>query len=128
MSRELIERRIEKAESTFMEDLRLFEMGYYNGAVNRFYYAAFHGMRAVLATKELDSSKHSGVISLFNRYFIKPGLISKRASKTVTKVFSERSHADYDDFKVFHQAEVEKLKEDVREFLEEVKDVISEQI
>jgi len=78
-------------------------------------------MRAVLATKELDSSKHSGVISLFNRYFIKPGSISKRASKTVTKAFSERSHADYDDFKEFDRAEVESLKEDVREFLEEVR-------
>jgi len=41
MSRKLIERRIEKAESSFMEGLRLFEMGYYNGAVNRFFMQPF---------------------------------------------------------------------------------------
>ena len=36
----------------------------------------FHAVRALLATKRLDSRKHSGVISLFNQHFVKPGLVS----------------------------------------------------
>ncbi|HVJ49982.1 HEPN domain-containing protein [Desulfitobacterium sp.] len=46
-------------------------LGYYHHSViNRYYYAAFHAVRALLALKELDSSKHSGVISYFNRFLI----------------------------------------------------------
>ncbi len=67
MSLGLSQWRLEKAEKTFIEGDQLLKLGFYNGAINRFYYAAFHAARALLATKNLDSAKHSGVISLFNR-------------------------------------------------------------
>lgn len=68
MSKELAKWRFEKAEITFQEGLYLWEAGYLSGAVNRFYYAAFTGVRALLARKSLDASKHSGVISMFNNW------------------------------------------------------------
>ncbi|MBU1599651.1 HEPN domain-containing protein [bacterium] len=40
-------------------------------------YAIFSAARALLATKDLDSSKHSGVISLFNQHFVKTGVEQK---------------------------------------------------
>jgi uncharacterized protein (UPF0332 family) len=57
---------MEKAERTFQEGLHLLKANYLNGAVNRFYYAAFTAIRALLAAKGLEAAKHSGVISLFN--------------------------------------------------------------
>lgn len=66
MNRELVEWRLKKAEGTFKEGEDLLLLGHYSGAINRFYYATFHAMRAILATEELDSAKHSGVIALFN--------------------------------------------------------------
>jgi uncharacterized protein (UPF0332 family) len=39
----------------------------------RSYYAMFTAARALLATKHLDSSKHTGVVSLFNQHFVKTG-------------------------------------------------------
>lgn len=45
MSMDLCRWRFEKAMSTFREGEQLLEAGSYNGAINRFYYAAFHAAR-----------------------------------------------------------------------------------
>ncbi len=66
--------RVNRAKETLSETSLLLDAGHLNGAVNRLYYAAFYAARAILATKGLDSSKHSGVISLFNREFVKEGI------------------------------------------------------
>ncbi|SMB98655.1 Uncharacterized protein, contains HEPN domain, UPF0332 family [Thermanaeromonas toyohensis ToBE] len=125
MSIELSRWRLEKAERTFREGEQLLEVGSYNGAINRFYYAAFHAARALLAIKRLDSAKHSGVISLFNREFVKPGLISKEASTTLSILFNLRTEADYDDFKSFTLEETEKAKDAVRSLIDEVSTFLS---
>jgi uncharacterized protein (UPF0332 family) len=125
MSQDLARWRFEKAESAYQEGLILYNADSLSGAVNRFYYAAFHGMRAVLSTKGLDAPKHSGVISIFNKEFVKPGLISKNASKIITIAFSERSNADYNDFKIFQKAEVEKLKKDIKILLDEISNFLN---
>ena len=61
----------------------LFASGLYADAVSRAYYAVFSAARAMLATKSLDSRKHSGVISLFNQYFVKTEVISKEAGRVI---------------------------------------------
>ena len=43
-------------------------------SVARSYYAMFSAVRALLAMEDLDSQKHSGVISLFNKHFVKSGI------------------------------------------------------
>lgn len=120
MSMDLSRWRLEKARNTFKEGEQLLEAGSYNGAVNRFYYAAFHAVRALLALKQLDSPKHSGVMSLFNREFVKTGVISKKASRTLSKVFLLRSEADYDDFRSFSLKEVQEVRQAVQALIDEV--------
>ncbi|GAB6173682.1 HEPN domain-containing protein [Paradesulfitobacterium aromaticivorans] len=93
--------RLEKAEVTFRDGEELERLGSYHSAINRYYYAAFHAVRALLATKSLDSAKHSGVISYFNREFVKIGVISRTSSRALSDLFRLRSHADYDDFREF---------------------------
>ena len=124
MNSELIKWRMGKAKNTYQEGLLLLNAGMFDGAVNRFYYAVFHAMRSVLATKGYDAPKHSGVISLFNKHFVKPGNFSKQASKIVTSTFSERSTADYNDYKTFQENEVNIISDQVKSFLEEVEDYI----
>lgn len=119
MSIDLCRWRLEKAERTFKEGEQLSKVGSYNGAINRFYYAAFHAVRALLALKKLDSAKHSGVISLFNREFVKTGVISKEASKTLSAIFNMRSEADYDDFKSFSLQEATDARKAVRSLIDE---------
>ncbi|MEW6697298.1 MAG: HEPN domain-containing protein [Bacillota bacterium] len=121
MSQDLLKWRITKAEETFKEGEDLLLLGHYSGAINRFYYAAFHAMRAVLSIKELDSAKHSGVIALFNQNFVKTGDISKEASKTISAMFKLRNDSDYLDFKVFTLQQAKNARDMVRSLINEIK-------
>lgn len=67
-------------------------------AINRAYYAAFYAVLALLQTVGKTPRKHSGVLSLFDTEFVKPGLLVKscrliytasstRARKTTTSVW-----------------------------------------
>ena len=83
MSKDLSKWRIQKAQITLTDGEQLEHTGSYHSAINRYYYAAFHAVRALLATKEFDSAKHSGVISYFNKEFVKAGIISKASSRAI---------------------------------------------
>lgn len=68
---ELARYRLKMAREKLESGKLLLDQSRYGDAASRAYYALLHGARALLATKGLDSRKHSGVISLFNRHFVK---------------------------------------------------------
>ena len=88
--------RVAQAWATFQEGVILLEKDFYRGAVNRFYYAAFYAIEAILLTKEVTVSKHSAVISAFNRYFIKTGIFPKEYSQYISRLFRNRQMGDYE--------------------------------
>ena len=87
------------------------------GAVNRFYYAAFYAARALLALREMDSSRHSGVISLFQGQFVKPGLFETEVAKALPRAFEKRQKTDYGDFSTVTASEAQSIRREVNEFV-----------
>lgn len=69
---------------------------FYPSAINRAYYAIFYAANALLVTKGLSSSKHSGVISQFRQHFIKTGLIGAEYSDIYGEVMGNRHVSDYE--------------------------------
>jgi uncharacterized protein (UPF0332 family) len=67
----------------------------YVTAVNRAYYATFYSANALLSTKGLERSKHSGVIAAFRQHFIKTGLIEAEYSDIYGAVMEDRAEGDY---------------------------------
>lgn len=122
--KKLSDLRIEKAEKTLRDAEILLGAGSYFGAVNRSYYASFYTARALLATKELDSPKHSGVISLFNLHFVKEGVVSKDLGKILNELFEVRSEGDYEDERIFSKDEAERALIKSKTFLAGVKQVL----
>ncbi|MCF6271497.1 MAG: HEPN domain-containing protein [Melioribacteraceae bacterium] len=74
---ELILYKRKKASDLLFDAKLLYENKRFNSAVNRIYYAIFNEVLALLLTKDLASSKHSGVKFLFYDNFIKTNLIDK---------------------------------------------------
>ncbi len=70
--------------------------GYPEEAVSRAYYAAFHAVTALLATRGLSFSSHAQAIGAFNREFVNTGLMPKIASGQLRRLFEDRQTADYD--------------------------------
>ncbi len=60
----LINHNLQKADDSIIQASALFNIQQHFGAVNRAYYAIFYAALAILLTKDLGSSKHSGVLSL----------------------------------------------------------------
>ncbi|OGW55407.1 MAG: hypothetical protein A2Z46_01940 [Nitrospirae bacterium RBG_19FT_COMBO_55_12] len=123
----LIKYRIENAQERLKAAVDLFEKGDHKDSVNRSYYAIFTAARALLATRQLDSAKHSGVIALFNQHFVKPGTVSKEASKLIEKAKLYREQADYGDFFVVSKEEADVQIQSARKFIREIETVIKTQ-
>jgi uncharacterized protein (UPF0332 family) len=106
-SKALVSYRLESAREKLSAAEDLFEKHHYKDSVSRSYYAIFTAARALLATKHLDSSKHTGVIALFNQHFVKSGGIPKAASKWLERAKLYREQADYGDFYIVSAQEAE---------------------
>lgn len=70
----------------------------YKDSISRSYYAMFTAVRAILAVDEVDFKKHAGVISYFQREYVKTGKFDKRYSKYLSNAFRIRNDTDYADF------------------------------
>lgn len=69
---------------------------FYASAINRAYYAIFYAANALLATIGEARSKHSGVISLFRKLFVKTGDFSAEMSDIYGRIMDNRQRGDYD--------------------------------
>ena len=65
--RALVIYRLNRADESLEEALILLERNHINTFVNRLYYACFYTVTALLLSKGLSSSKHSGVRALFHQ-------------------------------------------------------------
>ena len=63
--KDLIQYRLNKAKEDLNSSESMLRNNYFAQSLNRSYYAIFHSARSLLATVDLDSKKHSGIISLF---------------------------------------------------------------
>lgn len=120
----LVSYRLESAREKLSAAEDLLEKRHYKDSVSRSYYAIFTAARALLATQRLDSSKHSGVIALFNQHFVKSGEVRKDASKWLERAKLYREQADYGDFYVVSLNEAEAQIQSAREFIGEIETAI----
>lgn len=120
-----IQKYIEKSEDAIDTVKLLITHKKFSDAVSKAYYAMLYAACALLRTKNLDVSKHSGVISQFGLHFIKTGLIDKANHKRIIKAFNDRDVADYRIMKdVIEQVAIQKLK-DAEKFVADIKEFLS---
>lgn len=124
--RALVGYRLEQAVETLREaNLLLAESGW-RGAQNRAYYAMFYAVSALLATRRLGSSKHSGVLALFDREFVKPGLLPKELSRSLRLAFNRRQTWDYGEVAEPDAAEVTATVADAEAFVQSIGEFLRE--
>lgn len=90
----LCQHRFHQADETLSEARLLLEAGHYRGALNRAYYAMFYSLQVLVIKNKISISKHSGVISFFDREYVKSGIIDKKFSKWLHRLFDLRQDAD----------------------------------
>jgi len=83
----------------------------------------FYAVNALLITKGLASSKHSGVLALFNREVVKKGLIERRFGKFYSDMLNNRQEGDYKDFVKFEKEDVKEWLKKAEEFIAKIEEV-----
>lgn len=114
---ELMKYRLESAKERLNAAKVLLECGSYKDSIGRSYYAMFTAVRALLAKDGVDYSKHAGVISYFQKEYIKAERFDKKYSKYLSQAFQIRNNTDYSDFFVVSQSDATEQYSKALEFL-----------
>jgi uncharacterized protein (UPF0332 family) len=119
--------RLNQAEETLVEAEKMLADGYSSRTiVNRAYYALFYATLALFLRLEIDgkTSKHAGVIALFDREVVKPGKMEVRFSRILHRLFELRQRADYKELVEIAPEDAMLAVKDSREFLAAARAVV----
>ncbi len=116
----LLRYRLQQAHETLREAEILLNEEAVRGTINRSYYAMFYALLALLATKQLGTSKHSGALSLFDREFVKTGLFPRNLSRSLRLAFNQRQSHDYGEMVEMDRVTAEQILADARVFVDAV--------
>jgi len=120
----LISYRLEQAHHALRQAEVLAGVEEWDGVVNRAYYAMFYAALALLLTKGLGASKHTGVLALVDREFVRPGLLPSAMSRVLRDAFNQRQRSDYAELTPTSRERALEILGHAREFIEAVKNVI----
>ena len=94
--------------------------GYNYTAVNRAYYAIFNAANALLSTKGITRSKHSGVIAAFRQYFVKTGELEGGYGHIFGQLLDDRNISDYVILEEIETAQASLDVSDAKRFVERI--------
>lgn len=72
------------------------QLGLFNDAISRAYYAAFHYARALLLTEGREPKTHRGIVALLGERFEGPDGLGSEAISAFARLQTFRGVADYD--------------------------------
>ena len=122
----LINVRVESADEDLETAKELLKLNRYRAAVNRAYYAIFSTTNAVLLSKQIERSKHSGVEAAFIQNFIKTGIFRIEFGKMFNYIRKKREECDYSSKIKIDRETAEKIVEDAEKFTRRMKEYLKE--
>ena len=84
----------------------------------------FYALLALLATEDKSTSKHSVIISLFDRKYVRNGIFAKDYSKWLHEAFDLRQRADYREMFRISSERAKTVLENATSFVAAIKDHI----
>jgi uncharacterized protein (UPF0332 family) len=125
--RELALYRLRQADESLDEAQYLFKGNKSSRSIiNRAYYAMFYSVLALLIFEPYSSSKHKGVISYFNRNFIKSGLFPKELGRAFNRSFEIRQRSDYREQADLPREQVEPFLDLAKQFINSIRGYLSD--
>lgn len=113
--------RLKQAEETLSDADRMLQNNLGpRSIINRAYYSMFYALLALFLKSDLNikTSKHTGIISIFDKEFVHTGKIDKHYSKILHKTFDARQEGDYKEL-------IELSDEDATEHVTIAKDFLN---
>lgn len=121
----LMKYRMERAAETMEEVDILANMGHYNAAVNRLYYACFYAVQALLLKNGITATTHAGVKTMLGLHYVSKGIIPVEQGKTFNTLFEKRHSSDYEAFAYCDKEMVDDLIPMAEAFIEKIKELLN---
>jgi len=119
---EILKYRLKQAEESLLDADILFKSGgSLRSIINRSYYAMFYSVLALIARSGMGSSKHSGVISIFDREYVKTSIFPKEMSQLFHQAFNLRQAGDYGELDVISKKETVEIMDGAKDFLKTIR-------
>ena len=126
--KELSEYRLKMAKEKFKSAKLLLDSQQWKDSIGRSYYAIFTAARALLALDGQDFARHTGVISYFQKTYIKTKVFDVKYSRYISEAFQIRNNTDYADFYIVSREDAEEQYERAVDFYNEIEKYCSEMI
>jgi len=95
--KDLIRYRVERSYQILQEAKDNAQLGHWNLAGNRLYYAVFHMCQALLLSEGESVRRHAGMIHKIGMDFIANGKLDRSYGRLITRLFELRQSGDYDE-------------------------------
>lgn len=102
---------------------KLLELGEYEDAASRAYYAMLHAARAALASEGIFPRTHEGVIREFGRLFVKSRRLPRDLGAAISAAKSLRETADYSAESIVEPDDAKWSVEAARNFVERISEL-----
>ena len=100
--------RLQEAEDSLKAARYCLQENLYKDCINRSYYAAFYGVKAVLALGTVDFKRHKDVVAYFNQHYVASSIFSREIGRRLATLKQLREKSDYDDFYIASREQVER--------------------
>src|SRR5208283_2455653 len=111
--RELLDKSLQSIRAAEL----LLREGYFSFAASRAYYSMFYAVEALLLSRELSFSRHSGVIAAFGKEFVKTGAFDSRFHRHLLHAFEIRNAGDYSTVDAVSEASARLVIDETHELL-----------
>ncbi|MBI3151812.1 MAG: HEPN domain-containing protein [Chloroflexi bacterium] len=115
---------LELAESKLEHARRIFEIGLYDDAVSRAYYAMFYAAKAALLSEGVDLRRHSSAVTKFRELFVVTGRVDSEYLRYLGRAQSARERSDYAPFASLSKDGTEEILNTASAFIEKIHELV----
>lgn len=117
---------LEVAEIKLENARQIFNLGLYDDAISRLYYAMFYAAKAALLTEGLDLRKHSSAVTKFRELFVLTGRVEAEYLRYLGRAQSARERSDYAPFIPTSHADAKEMLATAETFIAKMKEIVNE--
>ena len=115
---------LELAESKLDHARRIFEIGLFDDAISRAYYAMFYAAKGALLAEGEDLRRHSSAVTKFRELFVVTGRIDAEYLRYLGRAQSARERSDYAPFVPPSKEGTEEILNTTGSFIKKIKEIL----
>ena len=115
---------MEKAHRFLEQADEMCKQKYWDIASNRYYYACYHAVQALLIKNELFAHTHDGLLTLFGLHFVKTGKVSSELGAFLSRMEQLREKGDYNCYYSITEEEIETIIGPTKELIKKVEELV----